>query len=107
MDYLSTRQEIDSTRFGLIGSSIGGLMSIILTGVDTRIRATVACVVPTMKPREFLQPEEVFRSGFSTSTFAPAIHQPVLMLMGNRDRFNYTVDEANQLYTLIESQKKI
>lgn len=106
MDYLTTRSEIDTSQFGVIGSSIGGVMTFILTGIDSRIKVSVACVTPTMKPRPFLPPEK-YISGFAAHTFVRSIRErPFLMLMGNQDKFNYTVEEAKQLYDLIESKHK-
>jgi len=106
MDYLETRSEIDFTRFGVIGYSIGGVMTFILTGIDSRIDVSVACVTPTMKPRSFL-PQEQYISGYAAHTFVRNIKdRPFFMLMGNNDQFNYTVEEAKQLYDLIPSNQK-
>lgn len=49
IDYLETRSEIDTDKIGLIGYSIGGVMTFILTGIDSRIDVSVACVTPTIR----------------------------------------------------------
>lgn len=106
MDYLATREEIDSERIGALGYSIGGVAAFIATGVDDRIQTSVACAAPTMKPRPFL-PEEKYVSGIAAHTFAGAVDgRPFLMLNGEKDDFNCTVGEANQLFKLISSDRK-
>ena len=44
IDYLESRPDIDATRIGLIGSSMGTMYGSILTAVDKRIRAAVFVV---------------------------------------------------------------
>ena len=46
LDYLETRSEIDAQRFGLVGYSMGCTQSFLLTGVEERIKVTVACATP-------------------------------------------------------------
>jgi cephalosporin-C deacetylase-like acetyl esterase len=46
MDYLATRPEIDTTRIGVIGLSMGGMMTFVLSAIDPRIRVAVAGVTP-------------------------------------------------------------
>ena len=106
MDYLETRQDIDENRIGAIGYSIGGVIANILTGIDKRIKATVSCVAPTMKPRRYL-PSEEYLTGIASHTFARSINtNPYLMLMGEKDTGQCPVDEAKQLFELIESDTK-
>ena len=42
LDYLETRPEVDATRLGMIGHSLGGQETLFTTAVDTRIRAAVS-----------------------------------------------------------------
>lgn len=42
LDYLETLPEIDSTRIGMIGHSLGGKMTLYATAMDDRIRAAVS-----------------------------------------------------------------
>ena len=42
IDYLATRNDIDSNRVGVFGFSLGGLMTFVLTGVDARVKVAVA-----------------------------------------------------------------
>lgn len=105
LDYLESREEIDSTRLGVIGSSIGGTMSLILTGVDSRITMTTVLVAPVlMRPIYEGQPDI---SSIAPYNFIRAFdRRPLLMLMGKNDDFNYTVDEARALFDLIEGDSK-
>jgi dienelactone hydrolase len=42
LDYLETRGEVDRTRIGMIGHSLGGQETLFTTAADTRIRAAVS-----------------------------------------------------------------
>jgi dienelactone hydrolase len=41
VDYLLTREEVDSNRIGCCGLSLGGIRSVLLAGLDHRIKASV------------------------------------------------------------------
>ncbi|MEZ6045463.1 MAG: alpha/beta fold hydrolase [Planctomycetaceae bacterium] len=78
LDYLETREEIDAAKIGLVGYSMGGTHSFMLTGVDSRIKVAVGCVVPTSSNYgvTYLAPE----------SFVPAVKdRPYLLLMGRTD----------------------
>ena len=105
IDYLETRKEIDPNRIGVIGYSLGGSMSFVLTGVDSRIKVTTACVSPTLMRKRW--PNQHNISAIAPSNIIRAIKgRPLLMLMGRNDDFNYTVEEAQALYDLIEGTSK-
>jgi dienelactone hydrolase len=42
LDYLETRPEVDATRLGMIGHSLGGQETLFTTAIDTRIRAAAS-----------------------------------------------------------------
>ncbi len=95
IDYLSRRHDIDSTRVGLLGYSMGGHMAFILGAVEERIQATVACVVPHMAGMPM-----------AASAFAQDMGaDPLLMLMGRKDQF-YTEDQANSLFSAVPGNAK-
>lgn len=97
LDYLETRTEIDNTRIGIIGYSMGGIMTFCLTGVEPRIKVSVACVTPAFKDR---------LSPMAPQNFARTVRgRPFLMLMGRKDQV-YTEEQAQQLYELIDSPTK-
>jgi cephalosporin-C deacetylase-like acetyl esterase len=98
IDYLSSRTEIDSTKFGIIGYSMGGMMAFDLAAVDSRVKVAVTGVTPVLK-----EPS----SALAVFNFAPFISsQSFLMLMGDSDTRNYGKNEAQQLFNLIKSNNK-
>ncbi len=98
MDYLETRKEIDSNKFGAIGYSMGGMMVFNLSSIDSRINVAVASVTPILEERY---------SALAVHNFAPFINNvSFLMLNGKEDERNYSIDEANQLFEMIKSENK-
>jgi dienelactone hydrolase len=98
MDYLSTRNDIDTTRIGVLGLSMGGLITFELASVDSRIKSAVAGLTPIWKAPEF-QP-------WLPSTYASRVKcGSFLMFMGNEDPL-YTMKDAHQLFDLIPIDKK-
>ena len=98
MDYLGTRAEIDTSRIGVIGYSMGGIMTFILSTTDSRVTMAVSCVSPIIT---------VPYLPTAVHNMAPYIkNKPFLMLMGNQDERNYTRETAQQLHTLISSDIK-
>ncbi len=77
LDYLAEREEIDPSRIGLLGYSMGGMDSFFLLSVESRIKLAVACVPP-----------------FTGENFGPTTPidytwgiqgKPFLLLMGRQD----------------------
>lgn len=97
IDYLETRDEIDASKIGVIGYSMGGFQTFSLTAVEPRVKVSVACVTPNIE--ESYSPKAAYH-------FAPYIeNKPFLMLMGKDDPF-YTIEEAQQLHEFIGSDVK-
>jgi dienelactone hydrolase len=95
LDYLETRPEIDATRIGVIGYSMGGIETFALTVLDSRVKVAVACVTPEW-PDPALSPQG----------FAGALRdRPFLMQMARHDQF-CTMTHAQRLYDLIPSLQK-
>jgi len=100
LDYLASRPEIDMNRVGIIGYSMGGIMSFQLAALDDRVKAGVSCVGPPRIPNKLLD-------SFSAFQFAPRIADtPFMVLMGRRDDALYSVGEAQKLHDLIASPVK-
>jgi cephalosporin-C deacetylase-like acetyl esterase len=98
MDYLATRADIDNTRIGMMGLSMGGMITFQLASIDSRIKTGVAGLTAIFKEHEF--------QSSTPSTFASHVKSnSFLMFMGNKDPF-YTMKEAHQLYDMIPIQKK-
>jgi dienelactone hydrolase len=98
LDYLSTRKDIDTAKIGMMGLSMGGLITFGLTSLDPRIKSAIAGLTPIWKETEF-QPVMPY-------TFASRVQcNSFLMFVGNRDRV-YTMKDAYQLYELIPINQK-
>jgi cephalosporin-C deacetylase-like acetyl esterase len=85
IDYLETRQDIDSNRLAYYGLSLGAVWGPVLTAVEPRLKASV--LVAGGLPFEKL-PSEI-----EPLNFAPRVKIPTLMLNG-RDDFIYPVDSS-------------
>jgi dienelactone hydrolase len=92
LDYLKSRPEIDSARIGIFGYSMGGTQTFLLTGVDSRIKAAVACAVPADRnPSSLIAPRH----------FAHAIgSRPFLLIAGRNDEM-CPPEEAESVFQLI------
>ncbi len=99
LDYLASRGDIDMSKIGLVGYSMGGVMTFILSAVDERINVALSCVSPIVS---------VPYLPTAVQNFAPFTEEtPFLMLMGTNDERNYTTASANLIYHMITSKKKI
>jgi dienelactone hydrolase len=77
LDYLKGRPEIDFARIGAFGYSMGGTQTFLLTAVDRRIKAAVACAVPADRsPISLIAPRNFTRA------VAP---RPLLLIAGRND----------------------
>jgi dienelactone hydrolase len=94
IDYLKGRAEIDLGRIGALGYSMGGTQTFLLTAVEGRIKAAVACAIPAdLAPDSLIAPRR----------FAPVIgRRPFLMVMGRRDEM-CKPEEAEQVFRGIGS----
>ncbi len=99
-DYLATRSEIDASRIGALGVSLGGLMAFALAALEPRLRVAVAGVTPVGALKQIIS------IPMAPQTFAGAIARtPFLMLMGRQDEF-YTEQDAAELFAGIPSPVK-
>jgi dienelactone hydrolase len=109
IDYLEIRPDIDSDRIGVFGYSMGGMMTFFLTGTESRIKVSVAAVAALMgskSPTVAVPNAEYLFAALAPRNYAQAVNdRPFLMLMGKEDMY-YTVDEAQQVFDLIDSQTK-
>jgi dienelactone hydrolase len=77
IDYLETRDDVDSERVGFFGFSFGGRVGVVATAVEPRIDATI---LNTGGLGLNLYPPEV-----DVFNFASRVRTPVLMLNGQHD----------------------
>jgi len=97
IDYLESRDDIDTDRIGLIGYSMGGTQSFMLTAVEPRINAAVACATPSEQQRSTLYAPQNHVHGIG--------ERPFLMVAGTGDTM-CTVTHAKALFELIPSPTK-
>jgi tRNA A-37 threonylcarbamoyl transferase component Bud32/dienelactone hydrolase len=79
LDYLTSRAEFDSTKFGYMGFSWGGLHGGMVPAIEPRIKASVLYVAGLMMERA--RPEA------DVYNFLPRVKSPVIMLNGRDDFF--------------------
>jgi tRNA A-37 threonylcarbamoyl transferase component Bud32/dienelactone hydrolase len=79
LDYLSTRADIDTTKFAYFGVSWGGYMGGIIPAIEPRLKAAVLYVAGLTMERGRPEVEPI--------NFLPRIRIPVIMLNGKYDFF--------------------
>jgi dienelactone hydrolase len=98
MDYLATRVDIDNSRIGMMGVSMGGFITFALSSIDSRIKSSVAGLTPVLKEFKY--------QAIASSTFASRIRtNSFLMFIGSKDTY-YTIREARQIYDRIPVKVK-
>ena len=100
LDYLETREGIDTTRIAHAGFSWGATtQALILTAVEPRIRASIF-IGGGVYPSERLPEVEPVN-------FIPRIHGPVLVLTGEYDETVAYEPYARFLYELLPGPKRL
>ncbi|MCP4640929.1 MAG: alpha/beta fold hydrolase [bacterium] len=85
LDYVAERGDVDMSRIGLVGYSMGAVNTMLLLSIDDRIKMGVACVSPWLN--EAWTPVEPADYTWGLGD------KPLLMLMGREDTF-YTEARA-------------
>jgi dienelactone hydrolase len=94
IDYLQTRGEIDSRRIGVLGYSMGGTQTFLLTGVEPRVKVAVAVATPAEKSKWSI---------VGPQNFVHAIGQrPLRTILGRRDEL-CPLEHAQALQSLLEA----
>lgn len=94
VDYLEGHEELDASRIGVLGYSMGGQIAVYTAAADSRIQVTVSCVPGATSPPLFGPIE-----------FAPRLTKPFLLLHGNEDIYT-PVDQVQALYDAVGSSTK-
>jgi len=98
IDYLTTRADIDTSRIGMMGVSMGGVITFALSSIDSRIKSAIAGLTPPFKEYEF--------QSIAPSTFASRVQvNSFLMFIGTNDEL-YSTQEARKLFGMISVKNK-
>jgi eukaryotic-like serine/threonine-protein kinase len=87
VDYIESRKDLDASRVGYLGISLGAYYGVIATALERRFKAS-ALLAGGLSGRA--QPPEI-----DTFNFAPRIGVPTLMVNGNRD-FTYPLETSQR-----------
>ena len=101
LDYVSSRTEVDTTRIGLMGESMGGSNACLTAGLEERL-ATVVLVITGAWPWG-VPTDDPVRMGRHTLNFAPRIGAPTLMVYSKYDG----VELGQELYDHLLEPKRI
>lgn len=98
VDYLLTRKEIDHSRIGIMGYSMGGAITSYLCTQKPQLKIAVMCsVIPSAK--------EISTSIYPLH-FAPRIPDiPVLLQFGKKDEL-FSLAQAKEFESLVKSKRK-
>ncbi len=112
LDHLETDDRIDPARFGVLGYSMGGGISLVLSGLDSRVKVVVAGAVPIWSETTFNcfpalpYAERDLLAPVAPFNFAPHVKaESLLLAMGKQDTL-FTKAEAEYLLDLISSPDK-
>lgn len=117
LDYLEARPDVDKTRMGLLGHSGGGMMTLLTSPLEPRIRAAMSsCAVSSFyhktRALRFADPEQIVPGVLAQgvdhpeliATVAPrafligaVLHEPHLPLEGTRR----TYEETKRIYEIL------
>lgn len=101
LDLLLAQPNIDRTRAGLVGHDYGGMYSMMMAGVDQRLKAQVyVAVVPSLNDWAFLGPQPKSKSAYLkqnamlelTDYLRQAKNTPSLLQFGTKDVYVSRVD---------------
>ena len=103
IDYLETRSEIDTERIGVIGYSMGAMLTFTLKVVEPRIKAAIACSSIAFKS----PPWPALYAVWAPYHFATGIGdgEPILMINGRSDEY-CPAEDAQGLFESIKSPTK-
>jgi len=93
LDYLSTRADIDTTRFAYLGYSWGGRFGGVALSIEPRFRAAVL----TVAGFSFIRPQPEV----DDINYVPRVHVPVLMMNGRYDNTFPLETAARPMFDLL------
>jgi cephalosporin-C deacetylase-like acetyl esterase len=99
LDYLQTRDDIDASRIGYVGTSFGGSYALPLLAMESRIKAAVL-MSGGLTTQESVPPIA------DCINYAPRITIPVLMINGKFDNFFGAKTSQEPLFALLGTPPK-
>lgn len=98
MDYLASRGDIDMKRIGAFGTSVGANIILMLTTVDTRLKAVVVCSTIMQHPTF-----KTTRSAFDPIYCTPSNEEAsILIQVGKKDDFS-PAEKVDQVYKRLQN----
>jgi len=103
MDLLLSQPNVDASRVGLVGHDYGGMYSMMMAGVDQRLRTCVyVAVVPSLNDWAFLGPQPKSKTAYLRQNAALELTDylrqnqkvPTLLQFGTRDIYVSRVETA-------------
>ena len=103
MDLLLSQPQVDPSRVGLVGHDYGGMYSMMMAGVDQRVRTCVyVAVVPSLNDWAFLGPQPKSKAAYLRQNAALELTDylrqnqkvPTLLQFGTRDVYVSRVETA-------------
>jgi formylglycine-generating enzyme required for sulfatase activity/dienelactone hydrolase len=101
LDYLETRDDIDSRQIAFCGPSAGASVGLILAAVDRRYASGVLAAAG------IAESDTRWVGEANIVNFAPHIRGPILMLQGRYDETFVWETEAQPLYKLLNEPKRL
>jgi len=98
LDWIETQENLDQSNIRIAGYSMGAQVSLLLAGVDHRIKDVLAIVPPHIKNN---LPQ------LSPVNIAPLLkNTSVLLVTANKDQYS-TEEQNQQLFTAIKSENRV
>lgn len=96
IDYLATRADIDTTRIGALGLSLGGMATMVLGAIEPRVKVGVIGLTPMQNMPPMIWPGH----------FAARVSMPLLIMAGRTDRHYYTAEQVERVHGMLGAVEK-
>lgn len=97
LDWIEKQPEFDTDKISVAGYSMGGQMSLLLAGVDTRIDSVISIVPPYVDDKVAL---------VAPKNIVHRIHKPSVLLVTGQDDEYSSIEQNKELFEAISSQSK-
>jgi len=106
LDYLEDRPEVDSSRIGFVGFSLGGRYGAPFVGLDDRVQTAVFCISGAAGEPPADEPARLAQLTTDPAEFAPLMHRPTLVVAGELDDI-VPPDAAQRFYDAMPDPREI